>query len=95
MEYQWKIIGNTVRQITVPEYLVPNDNTYGTLHGPDRNHPEFASSVYAEQQKAQETLAEILGQCHNHKNHYQSMAGQYTLMQLAQILEAVTHSSFY
>ena len=59
--YQWMIIGNTVRQITVPEYLVPNDNTYGTLHGPDRNHPEFASSVYAEQQKAQETLAEILG----------------------------------
>ena len=45
--YQWMIIGNTVRQITVPEYLVPNDNTYGTLHGPDRNHPEFASSVYA------------------------------------------------
>ena len=33
--YQWKIIGNTVRQITVPEYLVPDDNTYGTLHGPD------------------------------------------------------------
>ena len=32
-----------------------------TLHGPDRNHPEFASSVYAEQQRAQETLAEILG----------------------------------
>ena len=59
--YQWMIIGNTVRQITVPEYLVPDDNTYGTLHGPDRNHPEFASSVYAEQQKAQETLAEILG----------------------------------
>ena len=59
--YQWKIIGNTVRQITVPEYLVPNDETYGILHGPDRNHPEFASSVYAEQQKAQETLAEILG----------------------------------
>ena len=59
--YQWMIIGNTVRQITVPEYLVPNDNTYGTLHGPDRNHPEFASSVYAEQQRAQETLAEILG----------------------------------
>ena len=59
--YQWKIIGNTVRQITVPEYLVPNDNTYGKLHGPDRNHPEFASSVYAEQQRAQETLAEILG----------------------------------
>ena len=55
--YQWMIIGNTVRQITVPEYLVPNDNTYGTLHGPDRNHPEFASSVYAEQQRAQETLA--------------------------------------
>ena len=24
-------------------YLVPNDNTF-TLHGPDRNHPEFASS---------------------------------------------------
>ena len=59
--YQWMIIGNTVRQITVPEYLVPNDNTYGKLHGPDRNHPEFASSVYAEQQRAQETLAEILG----------------------------------
>ena len=50
--YQWMIIGNTVRQITVPEYLVPDDNTYGTLHGPDRNHPEFASSVYAEQQKS-------------------------------------------
>ena len=31
--YQWIIIGNTVRQITVPEYLVPNDNTYGKLHG--------------------------------------------------------------
>ena len=59
--YQWKIIGNTVRQITVPEYLVSVDETYGILHGPDRNHPEFASSVYAEQQKAQETLAEILG----------------------------------
>ena len=59
--YHWKIIGNTVRQITVPEYLVPNDNTYGKLHGPDRNHPEFASSVYGEQKKAQETLAEILG----------------------------------
>ena len=49
-------------RITVPEYLVPNDNTYGTLHGPDRNHPEFASSVYAEQQRAQDAcLAEILG----------------------------------
>ena len=59
--YQWKIIGNTIRQITMPEYLVPDDNTYGTLHGPDRNHPEFASSVYTEQQRAQETLAEILG----------------------------------
>ena len=59
--YQWMIMGNTVRQITVPEYLVPNDNTFGTLHGPDRNHPEFASTIYAEQLKAQETLAEILG----------------------------------
>ena len=60
--YQWKIIGNTIRQITVPEYLVPDDDgTYGILHGPDRNHPEFTSSVYAEQKKAQETLAEILG----------------------------------
>ncbi len=59
--YQWMIIGNTVRQITTPEYVVPDDNTYGTLHGPDRNHPDFASTVYAEQKRAQETLAEILG----------------------------------
>ena len=29
--YQWKIIGNTIRQITMPEYLVPDDNTY-TAH---------------------------------------------------------------
>ncbi len=59
--YQWMIIGNTVRQITTPEYVVPDDNTYGTLHGPDRNHPDFASTVYAEQKRAQETLAGILG----------------------------------
>ncbi len=59
--YQWIIIGNTVRQITIPEYLVPDDNTYGTLHGPDRNHPDFASIIYAEQKRAQETLAGILG----------------------------------
>ena len=59
--YQWIIIGNTVRQITALEYLVPDDNTYGTLHGPDRNHPDFASIIYAEQKKAQETLAGILG----------------------------------
>ena len=45
--YQWKIIGNTIRQITVPEYLVPDDDgTYGILHGPDRNHPEFTSTKF-------------------------------------------------
>ena len=60
--YQWEIIGNTVRQITIPEYIVSEDGQYGILHGPDRYHSEFSSVMYAEQMRAQETLAEILGE---------------------------------
>ena len=48
------IIGNNVRQITMDGHVVPDDNTYGILHGPDRRHPEFATVVYASQIKAQE-----------------------------------------
>ena len=32
-------------------HVVPDDNTYGILHGPDRRHPEFATVVYASQIK--------------------------------------------
>ncbi|MDI1495715.1 MAG: FG-GAP repeat domain protein [Cenarchaeum symbiont of Oopsacas minuta] len=59
--FQWKIIGNTIRQITMPEYIVPTDNKAGILHGPDRNHPDFELTKYAEQLRAQSTLAEMLG----------------------------------
>ncbi|MDI1495562.1 MAG: DEAD-box helicase [Cenarchaeum symbiont of Oopsacas minuta] len=59
--FQWKIIGNTIRQITMPEYIVPTDNKAGILHGPDRNHPDFELTKYAEQLRAQATLAEMLG----------------------------------
>ena len=41
-------------------HVVPDDNTYGILHGPDRRHPEFATVVYASQIKAQEMLPAVL-----------------------------------
>ena len=36
--HKWMIIGNNVRQITMDGHVVPDDNTYGILHGPDRRH---------------------------------------------------------
>ena len=50
--YQWEIIGNTIRQITIPEYIISEDEQYGILHGPDRYHSEFSSVMYAEQIRA-------------------------------------------
>ena len=58
--HKWMIIGNNVRQITMDGHVVPDDNTYGILHGPDRRHPEFATVVYASQIKAQEMLPAVL-----------------------------------